>query len=253
MRLLTIALALVATVATASAQRHKLADINADTPEGQLLQQIGGESDETKKLSLIEDFIAKFPQHEGAAWVYEQMIPATPRPGNTIRPLQSGDKLIAADPDDVESAYACLQAAEAKKDADLVTSGPAPLPPRPANSPRLPSLPRPVRLRTGSTAWTMPNRWTCGLEYSLYATMLQITDPRKKIALGEALEKRNPQSQYLPQMAEQRLLAYVQAGEAAKGYALADKAVASGQASLEMLLAAAEATARRSSPTERSR
>ncbi|HVX67901.1 MAG TPA: hypothetical protein VHA11_14915 [Bryobacteraceae bacterium] len=240
MRFVTIALALVATVTIAPAQRHKLATINAETPEGQLLQQIGSESDEAKKLALMEDFTARYPQHEGAAWVYEQLIPAYSKAGQYDKALASGDKLIAADPDDVESAYACLQAAEAKKDADLVIkwSGATS-----AAARKLAQSPKPADAGEAEE-WARRVDYAKQVdvrsEYSLYATMLQVTDPKKKIQLGEALEQRNPQSQYLPQMADQRLMAYVQAGEGAKGMALAEKAVASGEAGVEMLLAAAD-------------
>ncbi|HEX8985020.1 MAG TPA: hypothetical protein VF767_06310 [Bryobacteraceae bacterium] len=240
MRLFTIALALAATVATAPAQRHKLATINAETPEGQLLQQIGTESDEAKKTALLEDFVAKFPQHEGVPWVYEQLIGAYSKAGQYDKALATGDKLIAADPDDVESAYACLQAAEAKKDPDLVvkwsgaTSAAARKivqSPKPADAGEAEDWARRVDYAKQVDVRT---------EYSLYATMLQTADPKKRVLLGDALEQRNPESQYLAQMRDSRFMAMVQAGDTAKAMALADKAIEKNQASPEMLVAVAQ-------------
>ena len=236
MRLLVTCTALLAAVAAAGAERHKPAEINAGTPEGKLLEQIGGESDEAKKAALLEDFAAKYPKHEGAAWVYEQMVTGYSKAGQYDKALDAGDKLLAADPADVEGAYACLQAAEAKKDAGLIvkwsaiTSGAAR---------KMAGTPKPDGEREAEE-WARRIDYAKQVdirsEYSLYAAMLQTSDPKQKIQLGEALEQRNPQSQYLPQMTEQRFQACVQTGDNAKAAALAEKSVESGQASPEMLL-----------------
>ncbi len=240
MRFCAITLVLIAMMATASAQRRKPATIDAGTPEGLLLQQIGTESDEVKKLALMEDFIGKFPQHEGAPWVYGMIIGAYTKAGQYDKALQTGDKLIAADPGDVESAYACLQAAESKKDPDLVIkwSGATS-----AAARKLAESPKPADPNEAEE-WARQVEYAKQVdvrsEYSLYAALLQSTDPKKKVQLGEALEQRNPQSQYLPQMTEQRFLAYVQAGEVPKAIALAEKAIEKDQATVEMLLAVAD-------------
>ena len=42
--------------------------INAGSPEGLLLQLAGAETDETKKLALYDEFLTKYPKHEGAAY-----------------------------------------------------------------------------------------------------------------------------------------------------------------------------------------
>lgn len=49
-------------------------------------------------------------------------------------------------------------------------------------------------------------------EYSFYRAPLENPDPQKKILLAEALEKRNPDSRHLPQMAEQWISAYQRTG-----------------------------------------
>jgi hypothetical protein len=55
-------------------QRHKIGEVNGEKPEGQLLQQIGQESDAAKKVALMEQFIGQYPKHEAAGWVLEQML-----------------------------------------------------------------------------------------------------------------------------------------------------------------------------------
>ncbi len=238
MKLGAIAIALLAAVATANAQRHKIT-INAETPEGQLLQQIGQESDEAKKLALMEQFAAKYPKHEGAVWVWEQMIAAYAKANQYDKAVAAGDQLLAADPADAEDAFECLKAAEAKKDPDLVlkwsdkTSEAAR---------KIIALPKPSE-EDEVEAWKQRVDWAKQVdvrsEYSLMAIMNETNDPKKKIALGDALEKRNPQSQYLAQMAEQRFRAYIAAGDSANAVALAERAAAVNQATPEMLIAAA--------------
>jgi tetratricopeptide (TPR) repeat protein len=204
-----------------------------------LLQQIGSESDEAKKLALLEDFATKYPKHEGAAWVYDQLVASYTKAGQYDKALAAGEKLVALDPTDVEGAYACLQAAEAKKDPAAVIKW----------SGTTSELARKLQQSQKPADAGEAEEWTRRVdyakqvdvraEYSLYATMLQTTDPKQKAQLAEALEQRNPQSQYLPQMAGQRFQAYMQSGDTAKAVALAQKAVDSGQGTVEMLLALA--------------
>jgi hypothetical protein len=60
-------LGLVLLVLPAAAQEQKQHfTINVSTPEGQMLQSIGQESDDDKKLALAQDFLDKYPKHEGA-------------------------------------------------------------------------------------------------------------------------------------------------------------------------------------------
>src|SRR5690348_6029524 len=116
MRILLLVL-LVA--ASALAQRHKV-NINTETPEGQLLHQIGQESDDAKKLALLEKFTADYGKSENLAWVYRQMQPLYTKASQPDKAIEIGDKLMALDPDDLETSLATLKAGEAKKDPDLV-------------------------------------------------------------------------------------------------------------------------------------
>ncbi|MCL4401341.1 MAG: hypothetical protein M1436_01570 [Acidobacteria bacterium] len=239
MRVSACILSLVLAAGFATAQRQKL-EINAETPEGQLLQQIGQESDEAKKIGLLEQFAAKYPKHEGIGWVYAQMVPAYSKAGQFDKAMDAGDKLLAIDPEDVEMGHACLKAAEAKKDPDAVvkwankTSAAArkvAASPQPKDADEVEDWKRTVDYAKQVDIYT---------EYSIYAMALQTPDPKRKLALADALEQQNPQSQYLPQLAEQRFMAYVQAGETPKAIALAEKLIAQGQGSEDMMLAVAD-------------
>lgn len=237
MKSLVLALALVLSAASASAQRHKLGSINAETPEGQMLQQIGQESDEAKKLALLEEFVSKFPKHEGVGWVYSQMQPLYVKAKQYDKAIDIGDKLIAMDPDDVEFAYQTLQAAVAKKDLDgikkwsVMTSDIA----------RKVAASAQPKDEDEVEAWKQrvdfAKQVDVRTEYELY-TAAQAADAARKAEILGLLEQRNPQSQYIPQLREQAFFAYVQAKDMERAVALAEKIPEKDQSDVMLLVAA---------------
>ena len=219
-------------------QRQKV-NINTETPEGQALQQIGQENDEAKKLALMEDFVAKFPKTENTAWVYAQMQPVYIKTGQYDKAMDAGEKVLAIDPGDLEIAHQNLKAAEAKKDPDAIEkwSGQtseialkAAASPQPKEEDQVENWKKEVDYAKQVNTYT---------EYSLSAAALQAQDPKKRIALAEALAKRNPNSQYLPQLNQALFLAYRQAGDNPKAIALAEKILATDQSNEDMLLVVA--------------
>ncbi len=236
MRVLLLALVLAA---GALAQRHKV-NINTETPEGQALQQIGQESDDAKKLAMLEKFTEDYAKSENLAWVYTQMQPLYTKANQPEKAIEIGDKLIALDPEDLETALATLKAAEAKKDADLVrkwsdTTGQI--------AQKVIASPQPKE-EDEVEEWKKRIDFTKQVntysEYALYAMALQATDPRQKIALIEDLQRRNPQSQYMGQIVPVQFQAYRQAGDNDKATALAEKILATDQTNEDMLLIVAD-------------
>jgi len=240
MKITAAAAIVLVTVGSAFAQRHKVS-INAQTPEGQALQQIEQEFDEARRLTLLEQFAAQYPKHEGAAWVYEELVGAYAKANQPDKLIASGEKLLGLDPGDVEDAHTCLKAAlEAKRDPDLVLKW-AVLTSESAR--KVAQIPKPAQ-EDQVEDWTrrvdFAKQVDIYTEYALYAMALQTPDTQKKILLGEALEQRNPQSQYITQVAEQLFLAYIRTGENAKAVALAEKTLEKDQSNAEMLLAVAD-------------
>lgn len=240
MRTLILFLALIAAAISGLAQRHKLAAINAETPEGQLLQQIGQESDEAKKIGLLEQFAGKYPKHEGAAWVYAQMQPLYVKTGQFDKAIDIGEKLIALDPEDVEFAHQTLKAAEAKKDAGAIKTWAL----RTSEIARkVAASPQPKEegeVEDWKTRVAFAKQVDTYAEYALYAAALQSTDLAKKADLAGALEQHNPKNQYLPQIREQIFLGYVQAKDMEKAVAMVERVPPEQQTSEVMLLAAAD-------------
>lgn len=239
-RIPAVLLVMALAVPLALAQRHSLGGINPDVPEGRALQQIEGEADEAKKILLLEQFAAQYPKDENIPWIYDQLIAAYAKAGRSDNVLETGQKLLAIDAGDVPTAQACLKAAEAKKNPELVLKWSATTSemarkvvqtPRPAAEDEVEAWKRNVDYARQVDVYT---------EYSLYAAVVQSADPKVRIQLGEALQTRNPQSEYVSKISQPLFLAYIQAGQSEKGLAFAEKCISANQASGDMLLAVAQ-------------
>ncbi len=235
MKIVLLALLLAA---GALAQRHKV-NINTETPEGQALQQIGQESDEAKKLAACEKFTQDYPKSENLPWVYGEMQPLYVKANQPDKAVEAGEKIMAIDPEDMDTALATLKASEAKKDADLVKKWSATTA---ALAQKAIALPQP-KDEDAVEEWKKHVDYAKQVntysEYALYATALQTTDPRKKADLIETLQQRNPQSQYMAQLLPQALQAYQQTNDTEHATALAEKALATDPNNDDMLLVAA--------------
>ncbi len=239
MRLSILLSTLLAVTSVVSAQRHNIT-INAETPAGLLLQQIGQEADDAKKTALLEQFAAKYPKHEGILWVYEMMIPAYAKAAQAPKALEACDQLLTADPADAENAYACLKIAESTKDPATVIKWSA----RASEACRKVMQSAKPKEADEVEDWTKRVEYAkqadTYTEYALYAAALQTTAPEQKIALGEELTRRNPDSKYYPQVAGQQFLAYQQLGQKDKAAQVAESILAKDPGNQDMLLAAAD-------------
>ena len=222
------------------AQCHKIGEVNAEKPEGQLLQQIGQEPDAAKKLALMEQFVGQYQQHEAAGWVYEQMLASYSKAGDAGKAIAIGEKLAAMPGDCVEAAQQTLKAAETTKDPELIkkwSNTTSELARKVVASPQ-PKEEEEVAIWKQRVDYA--KQVDIYTEYSLMAAALAATDPAKKVDLVETLEKRNPESQYLAQLREQQFLAYRQLNQPAKAVELTDRLAAKNAADEEMLLVAAD-------------
>ena len=89
-----LVLIIVACAAAAFGQRHKIEEVNAEKPEGKLLQQIMQENDAAKKTALLDQFAGEFPKHDHAlgAGAAAGHLREGQRPGQDHR---DGRKLLA--------------------------------------------------------------------------------------------------------------------------------------------------------------
>jgi tetratricopeptide (TPR) repeat protein len=180
-------------VLPAVAQQRQNFTINVGTPEGQMLQSIGQEPDEGKKVALMQEFLDKYPKHEGAGWVCVQLQGVYLNQKAYDKALDAGMKVLESSPDAIDVGLNTIKAAEGKGDQEAVktaavktaqiahklTSGKPP-----ADDDEKGMLEH--NKEVGNYA-----------EYALYAASLKAKEPKEVAEIGDALEQANPKSQYL--------------------------------------------------------
>jgi hypothetical protein len=233
-----LAIAVLCAVPLLSQQRRTPV-INTGSPEGQAIQAFTKETDPAKKIDMMNDFLAKYPDYDASPWVTSLVQAEYLKAGNFDKALATGDALLAKNPDDLEAAYNNLKAAEKKSDADAVVKY--------ANltstlARKAESGPKPADMSEDDWKKTVDydKEVDTYTEYALYAAALQAQDPAKVMAMGDALEQHNPKSQYLPNMLGRYATAARQANQAEKAAAYGERAYANGQTNDDMLLLMAE-------------
>jgi outer membrane protein assembly factor BamD (BamD/ComL family) len=194
---------------------------------------------------LLEQFAGQYPKHEAIGWVYEQMLDGYVKANDADKALAVGEKLDAIPPECVESAQQTLKAAEMKKDPDQVLKWSAKTA---ALAQKAISSPQPKeqdQIDNWKARVDYSKQVSTYTEYSLYAMALQTQDPKKQVELLEALQQRNPKSEYLAKAAGVLFQAYQKAGVNDKALALAQQAANAGQPTEDMLLVLADDSLRK--------
>jgi tetratricopeptide (TPR) repeat protein len=207
-------------------QRLKPA-VDPETREGLLIQQIQQERDPAAKVRLLESFNVQFPSHEAAPWVLDQLLPVYIKEGNHDRALVTADRLLAAFPEDLNYSNALLQAAIGKKDpATLVRCASQIWDTANKAIEKTPNAPPATAINLRNYA-----------EYALYVNATQTPEPQKRLALLQALEKRNPKTSYSSLIQVEYFQIYRKLGQMDKALAIAEKATSKGASSEDMLAA----------------
>ena len=138
------------------AQEKQSFTINPSTPEGQFLQSLGQETDDARKMTLAQDFLAKYPKHEAAGWVAAQLESALLAQKDNDKVLEVAETAYANGPD-MDAAYYALKAAVAKEDVAETKKWSA----RTSEAARKSLLPpKPPPMTTQSINWSTPRKWT---------------------------------------------------------------------------------------------
>ncbi|HLH18984.1 MAG TPA: hypothetical protein VKX45_17320 [Bryobacteraceae bacterium] len=233
-------LAMIAVFALAAfGQRHKLDEVDAGKPEGQLLQQCLQENDPIKKAGLMEQFVGQYPKTPQTVWVLEQLQQYYAKAGQAEQAMAAGEKLLALDPEDPEAALQCLKAAEAEKNVALIekyseltfaNARKDAAAPQPQDADKVEDWKREVDYAKQVAIYA---------DYALFRAAAETRDPKLTIELAEMLQKRSPDSEYVPKMNDVLFLAYRQTGANDKALALAEKVLANQQTNADMLLVVA--------------
>jgi tetratricopeptide (TPR) repeat protein len=231
----------------ALAQRYT-ASADPDSPEGQFLELISLQTDDTKKLALVEQFVQRFPKHQAVSWAYEQLQTSALQAGQWDRALAFGEKLEQLHPDDMETAKLNIKAAESKGDkttlklwsdyvqriAQRILESPPPKDPE--------------QLEEWKRRTALAAQYAAQDEYAIYKKALDSGDPRQKIRLLDELLKRNPDTQYLQQALVVYLNSYRAIGDTRSALLYAERILKSDQNNEDALLISAESFVRSGSP-----
>ena len=227
---------LIIFVPAAFAQRHKMEEVDAQKPEGALLQQVMQESDAARKTALMEQFAQQFPKAEGTAWILEQLQAAYVKAGDPDKTISAGERLLSIDPGDPEAAMQNLKAAENKKDLPGIQKWAAMTS---ANASKIASAPQPQDAGQAES-WKQNVDYAKQVgtyaDYALFRVVAESKDPKVIIQFGNALDQQNPKSEYAAKSNTALFFAYRQTGANEKALAVAERVVATDQMNEDMLL-----------------
>ena len=224
------------------AQNRNKVDINTETPEGQMLQQIGAEQDQAKKIAMMEEFLGKYASHSSVAWVLGQLHAQYLKANQFDKVFPVAEKLVAFDASDAEMAYGGLQAAVAKNDPAMIikwadvtaeAARKGAKTPKPADEDELPRWEYKVKFSE-----QVQDR----CEYEILSAALRLPDLNQKIQMIEAMGRIFPQSKYTSQLDELHFQCWRQLNNPDKAAEVAANCVAKGTAGEDMLLFLANAT-----------
>jgi len=220
-------------VLSLTAQEKQNFVFNPSTPEGQILQALGQETDDARKVSLGQDFLAKYPKHEAAGWVAAQLESGLLAQKDNDKVLEVAEAAYANGPD-MDAAYFALKAAVAKEDLAQAKKWSA----RTSEAARkITSSAKATTDADEKQELEYAKQVDAYSEYALYVLALK-AQPKDEVDLVETLIKQNPKSQYLPQVANSYFAALNKAGEGSKVCSAAEKLAADKNA--EAMLAAAD-------------
>jgi tetratricopeptide (TPR) repeat protein len=221
------------------AQRYSIT-VDPDSKEGQFLDLVNLQSDESKKLSLLEQFTQRFPQHQAISWAYEQLHLAAFQAGQWDRALTFGERLVQINPNDMDAAQMNITAAESKGDPTTVklwTDYMMRTAQRVLESPP-PKDPEALEEWKRRTAFAA--QYAAHDEYAIYTKALHSGDPRVQIKLLDELLKRNPDTAYLPQALVIYLNAYRATGDGRNALLIAERTLKIDPNSEDALMMVAE-------------
>jgi len=225
--------------ANVSAQRYKF-ELNAETPEGQLLQKAGQESDDDKRIALYEEFLKAHPSHAGAGYAWATVQPLYLKSGQLDKALEAADKGLSIDPFNAALGHGGLKAAEQKKDLAAIKTWSGRTAEAAKKILELKAPEDDEEAETHKREVDYAKQVMAYTEYAVYIVALQAQDPATIIDFTETLQQRNPSSEYLPQLNGRYFLALRQTGQADKALAVAEKILDKDQSNEDMLLVAAE-------------
>lgn len=248
-----LALALILTPYAAG--EVKKPRIGKDTPEGTFLELVSLEASSAKKVALLEHFVTIFPACDPTvtAWVYGELQDRYGRAGELDKALAAGEKILALEPDYIETAEANRRIAEKKGDADLAkkwSDETAKIAERLVKSPlQLPLDPEEIKVAQERMEYAQ--QVVMKSDYDEFTKAIRIKGPAERIGALEEYRKSVPQNPYSDQIEAAEFLAYKEIGDVEKTLAAAEKILSHNENREDALLFVLEINYRRKKDTKR--
>ena len=218
--------------------------INTETEQGDLLSQAGQTEDDATRIRLLEAFVQKHSGDDAIGYVYLQLQGLHLAAGNFDKVIEYGKKLLAIVPGDVEVRQNLTKGYEGKQDFGALLPHLIETKPLAEKETQLPE----PEFKDEVEAWQARIDYSKGvlqyIEYSLYTSVLKITDPAKKIEYMDALKKHYPEGQYANTLDDFYVQAYQQLGDAEKMLAAMEAVVQADPTNEYYLFTLAESGAR---------
>jgi tetratricopeptide (TPR) repeat protein len=184
----------------------------------QLIEQLDGDA----KITQMEAFLSKYPQHASSAWVLSYLQEYYSDKGDIEKAINAGEKLLALHPEDLEAALLNQKLAVRNGDPALVRKwGEA-----------AKEAARQLAASKGQAVATASNfkdrqEYATGVvanaEYDTYKTAAEADKPELRVRLLEAFLKEYPKSTYVTPAMLTLMNAYRVTGAAQKALDIAEK------------------------------
>lgn len=231
-------------VLRANAQMGKSISLAAGSPEDKAFSAISAAGDPAQKIALLDQFMKDFGGKPDLALLADQLYASAYLDAKDYdKAIESGEKVLAADPDNFPAAMILVRAAQGKGDAEKVFDyGDKAV----AIAARYKAAPPPAGV--SADQWKQQQDETekaaaSDLEFIQYAeftSAYQVKDGTMKAALLERFLKTYPGSSYASNAVEALAFAYQQANNTPKMIETAQQALAKDPANVSILLLLAD-------------
>jgi tetratricopeptide (TPR) repeat protein len=201
--------------------------------ESILMDLVKNDPDPESRLKLLNAMV-KGLSPDSATWAYEQIYQAYEETGQVDKALETGDKILAPDPEDIEIAYKCLRIAQRKGDPAVVRKWS-----RMSAQTAACVLASPKDDETGRRRLEYARQVGNSIGYLKYREIAAVQDPGKRLELLDDFLQGNKDSEYR-HAAESLYLSTCCAGNARKAQAAAEKILELDENSEDALLIIAE-------------
>jgi hypothetical protein len=160
-------------------------EIDPESSDGALLQQILQDHSPSHRLELLERYAQQFPATHSSAWVQEQLVRAYSQTQDAAHLLPTAERLLALDPSDLDTANLALRAAGTTANPELAA--------------RWALLAWETARRASQAPKSDASYMDEVVNYAafvLYTAAHQTVDPAKKVEYFTLLEQHDAKNQY---------------------------------------------------------